>query len=82
MNKLHISIVVLAALSGAAYANERIDRRDSDTCMGKYCNNVKEQSTSSTRTVVSPLAVVENDSALTNFERMKKISKENEQGGH
>lgn len=82
MNKLYISIVVLAALSGAAYANDRIDLRDSDTCMGKYCNNVKKQSTSTTYTVVSPLAVLGNDGALSNFERMKKISEENEWGGH
>ena len=83
MNKLYISILALATLSGAAYADKRgYDLRDSDTCIGKYCNNVKKPFTSSTMTVVSPLAVDENDRPFTNFERMKKTSEENEWGGH
>ena len=80
MNKLCISIIALAALSGAAYANDRADWRDSDTCFGyKYCENEK---TSSTMTVVSPLAIDENASGWTNFERMKKISEQNSHGRH
>ena len=84
MNKLCISIVALAALSGAAYANtdRGYDVRDSDTCMGKYCNNVKKPSTSSTTTVISPLAIEEKDFGLGNFERMKKISEDNDHGRH
>jgi hypothetical protein len=86
MNKLYISIVALAALSGAAYANNRgYDIRDSDTCMGKYCHNVKKPTTSSkpsTFTVISPLAIDEKDFGLSNFERMKKLSEENDQGRH
>jgi hypothetical protein len=80
MNKLFISIIAIAALSGAAFANDRVDVRDSDTCMGKYCNNLNKPFTSSTETVVSPLAIDENASGLTNFERMMKISKENDHG--
>ena len=50
MNKLYISIIALATLSGAAYANDRgYDLRDSDTCMGKYCNNVEKPFDSSSR---------------------------------
>ena len=84
MNKLYISIIAFAALSSAAYANTNrgYDVRDSDTCMGIYCNNVKQPSTSTTLTVVSPLAVIEKGSGLGNFERMKKISDENDQGRH
>ena len=80
MKNICLSILALAALSGAANANDRVDFRDSDTCFGyKYCKNAK---TSPTVTVISPLAVDENASGLTNFERMMKISRENDQGRH
>lgn len=83
MNKLYISIIALATLSGAAYANDRgYDVRDLDTCMGKYCNNVKQPFDLSIKTVISPLAVDENAQGLTNFERIMKISKENDHGRH
>lgn len=83
MNKLFISILALATLSGAAYAEKRgYDLRDSDTCFGKYCNNAKKSFNSPSVSVVSPLAAEQNARALTNFEIMKKISEENEWGGH
>ncbi len=84
MNKLYTSIIALAILSGAAYASSGrgYDIRDSDTCMGKYCNNVKQPSVSTTITVVSPLAIEEKDFGLSNFERMKKLSEENDRGRH
>ncbi len=83
MKKIYFTILTLAALSSAAYADNRgYDIRDSDTCIGKYCNNVKKPFTSSAPTVVSPLAIDENAPGLTNFERMKKISKENDHGRH
>jgi hypothetical protein len=83
MNKLYVSLLALATLSSAAYANDRgYDLRDSDTCIGKYCNNVTKPFTSETMTAVSPLAVDENDLPFTSFERMKKISEENDHGRH
>jgi hypothetical protein len=82
MKKFFISTIALAALSGAAFANDSLDRRDSDTCMGKYCYNVKKTPTWSGATVVSPLAIDENEVGLTSFERMMKLSKENDHGRH
>jgi hypothetical protein len=83
MNKLYISLLALATLSSAAYANDRgYDLRDSDTCMGKYCNTVTKPFTSDTMTEASPLAVDENDLPFTSFERLKKISEENDHGRH
>ena len=83
MNKLYISIIALATLSGAAYARDRgFDVLDSDTCMGKYCRNVKTPFTSPTATKVSPLAIESNARALTAFELMKKISEENDNSSH
>ena len=83
MNKLYISLLALATLSSAAYAHDRsYDVRDSDTCMGKYCNTVTKPFTPEPMTEVSPLAVDENDLPFTSFERMKKISEENDRGRH
>jgi len=77
MNKLFISIIALAALSGTAYANNHgSEMRDSDFY------NVKKPTASATMTVVSPLAITEKDAVLSAFERMKKISEQNEKGGH
>ena len=75
MKKFCITIFALAALSGAAYANGDSQLRDSDTYFGKYSTQLKASKL--TMTVVSPLAIDENDTRLTNFERMMKISKEN-----
>ena len=83
MKKIYITILALAALSGAAYANDRGDLRDSDTCFGhKYCENAKNSPTWSPMTAVSPLAIEEKDFGLSNFERMKKLSEENDHGRH
>ena len=84
MKKIYFTIVTLAALSSAAYADSRgYELRDSDTCFGyKYCENAKKSPTWSPMTVDSPLAIDENAPGLTNFERMKKISKENDHGRH
>jgi hypothetical protein len=83
MNKLCISLLALATFSSAAHANDRsYDLRDSDTCIGKYCNTVTKPVTSETMTAVSPLAVDEKDLPFTSFERMKTLSEENDHGRH
>ena len=75
MNKLSLTIIALAALSSAAYAS--YEKRDWVTCMDAYCDNGKSFS-SSTMTKVSPLAVENNARVLTPFERLQKISGEND----
>ena len=82
MKKIYFTILTVAALSSAAYANNRgYELRDSDACFGyKYCENAKKSPTWSPMTVVSPLATEENAPGLTNFERMMKNSKESQQG--
>jgi hypothetical protein len=81
MKKFYFTIFTLAALSSAAYANNRgEDLRDSDTYFGKYSTQLKDQTTKEVMTVVSPLAIDEIAPGLTSFERMKMISEENDQG--
>ena len=86
MKNICISILALAALSTAALANgnRNWDLRDSDTYVGKYATQLKNQAASSATiaTAVSPLAIEKEARGLTNFERMKMISEENDQGGH
>jgi hypothetical protein len=82
MKKIYITILALAALSGAAYANDSVDLRDSDTYFGKYSTQLKNNAAKESMTVVSPLAIDENAPGLTNFERIMKISKENDHGRH
>jgi hypothetical protein len=83
MNKICLSIIALAALSSAAYANNRsYELRDSDTYFGKYSTQLKDKATKETMTVVTPLAVEEKFGGWTNFDRMKKISEENDHGRH
>jgi hypothetical protein len=80
MKKTYITLFVLAAMSGAAYANGDSQLRDADTYFGKYSTQLKNKANKKTLTVVSPLAIGEKGSGLTNFERMMKISKEPHQG--
>jgi hypothetical protein len=82
MKKIYITILALAALSGAAYANDSVDLRESDTDFGKYSTQLKNNAAKESMTVVSPLAIDENAPGLTNFERIMKISKENDHGRH
>ena len=85
MKNICLSILALAALSSATFANNRgYDLRDSDTYFGKYSTQLKNKiaKKANTMTVISPLAVEEKSGKLTNFERMMKISRENDQGGH
>ena len=85
MKNICLSILALAALSSATYAHNRsYELRDSDTYFGKFSTQLKNKadSNAATMTVVSPLAVEEKAFGLTNFERMKKISEENDHGRH
>ena len=79
MKKIAISLLALAALSTASLAgdNRGYDLRDSDTYFGKYSNQVHNSTSDA-----NALAVVNEDQALTNFERLKKISEENDRGRH
>jgi hypothetical protein len=80
MKKIAISLIALAAVSMVAFANEnRGDIRDSDTYVGKFSNQVMNRSVGT-----SALVVIKSDAGQfqTNFERMKKISEENETSGH
>jgi hypothetical protein len=82
MKKIYVTILTLAALSSVAYANDRVDLRDSDTYFGKYSTQLTNKAAKESMTVVSPLAIEVNAPGLSNFERMKKISEENDHGRH
>ena len=85
MKNICLSILALAALSSATFANNRnYDLRDSDTYFGKYSTQLKDKvaKKANTMTVISPLAVEGKAFGLTNFERMTIRSRENDQGGH
>jgi opacity protein-like surface antigen len=75
MKNVLISLLALAALSGAALASDSVDLRDSDTYFGKYSAKHQSQATDS-----NAFAVANDGAALTAFERMQKISEENEHG--
>jgi hypothetical protein len=79
MKKFAISLLALAAVSTAALAGPHrgYDARDSDTYFGKYSNRLSNSTSGA-----NALAVVKEDRALTNFERLKKISEENDRGRH
>ena len=78
MKKFASPLIALAAISTASFASQRnYDLRESDTYFGKY----SEQLSNSAKKV-NALAVVKEADALTNFERLKKLSEENDQGRH
>jgi hypothetical protein len=78
MKKIAFSLIALAALATASFAGNRsYELRESDTYFGKYSEQVKDSTPA-----VNAFAVANDGQALTNFERMKKISEENEHGRH
>ena len=79
MKKIAISLFALAAVSTVAFAGESrgYDLRDSDTYFGKYSTQATNMATST-----SAISVMDAGRALTNFERLKWTSAENEDGGH
>lgn len=77
MKNVLISLLALAAVSGAALASDRgYDLRDSDTYFGKYSAKHEAPATDS-----NALAVANDGAALTAFERMMQTSERNEHGG-
>ena len=78
MKKFTLSLIALAAISSTVLASDRsYDLRDSDTYFGKYATQLKN-----TDTMTHAIAVDKDARVLTNFERLKNISEENDQGGH
>ena len=79
MKKFAISLIALAAISTASFAssNRSNDLRESDTYFGKYSEQVNGNAVA-----VNALAVANDGQALTNFERLKKISEENDHSRH
>ena len=80
MKNVLISLAALAAVASAALASDSVDLRDSDTYFGKYSTKHKAQSSSNANASVEAFAVANDGAALTAFERMMKISEENERG--
>lgn len=79
MKKIAISLFALAAVSTVAFAGESrgYDLRDSDTYFGKYSTQLTNEATSA-----NAIAVMDAGHPVTNFERMKWQSEENENGGN
>lgn len=79
MKKIAISLIALAALSTASFAagNHSNDLRESDTYFGKYSVQVEGNAAA-----VNAFAAANDVQALTSFERLSKISAENDQGRH
>ena len=78
MKKIAISLIALAAISTASFASQRnYDLRDSDTYFGKYSTQLKNEATST-----HALAVAKTVKPSSNFERLKKVSEENDTVGH
>ncbi len=78
MKNVLISLLAVAAISGAALASDRnYDLRDSDTYFGKYSTQHKAQSYA---TKSNAFAVANDGAKLTAYERMMKISEENQHG--
>jgi hypothetical protein len=79
MKTLLISLAAVAALSGAASASERnYDLRESDTYFGKFSQQLRNGHKA--YAAVDALAAAQEGRTLTNFERLMKISAENESG--
>jgi hypothetical protein len=81
MKALFISLAALAAVSSAALASNRnYDLRDSDTYFGKYSTKHNAPTSSYANSSVEAFAIPSDGTALTAYERMMKISEENEHG--
>jgi hypothetical protein len=79
MKKFAISLIALAAITTVSFAgeNRNYDLRDSDTYFGKYSTQLMDKATS-----VNAMKSIKKTNAVTNFDRLKWISEENENGRH
>jgi hypothetical protein len=80
MKTLLITLAALTAVSSAAFAASSVDLRDSDTYFGTYSSNHNVSSFSNANSSIKALAVAGDGAALTAFERVSKISEENDHG--
>ena len=79
MKKFAISLIALAAISTASFANSNrsYDLCDSDTYFGKYSEQLMNKAAT-----VEALAVIKKAEAATNFDRLNWIAEENQNGRH
>jgi hypothetical protein len=83
MKKILLSLAVAAALSSAAMASSRnYDLRGSDTYFGKFSETHAGSQLPSGNSTTEAFKAVDDSASLTAFERMMKISEENEHGRH
>ncbi len=89
MKKISLSLVAIAAISSAALAssNRSWDLRDSPTYCGKFTANVGNQCTGANAmsgiATTNALVAEEKDAyEMNNFERLRKISDDNDHGRH
>ena len=78
MKKFAISLIALAALSTASFANSNRsnDLRDTDTYVSLNSAQIMNKASA-----VNALAVVKTANTVSNFDRLNWISLENDQGG-
>lgn len=80
MKTLFVSLVSLAAVSGAALAQGGNNFRDSDTAFGAYSSQRKVQGQALDSNAFT--MVKADKEKLTAFQRMNRISEENQFGGN
>jgi hypothetical protein len=85
MKKISLSLIIaLAPISSAALAssNRNEDLRDTPTYCGEFTKNVENQC-GRFEDATNALAIKKLDAGtMSNFERMKKLSEENDNGRH
>jgi hypothetical protein len=89
MKKISLSLIAIAAISSTALAssNRSWDLRDSPTYCGKFTANVENQcagaSAMGSIATTNALVAEEKDAyEMNNFERLRKISDDNDHGRH
>jgi hypothetical protein len=83
MKKLLLSLAAAASLSGAAMASDRnYELRESDTYFGKFSERYTGNQLPYGGSATEAFKAVDDSAPLTAFQRMMKISEENEHGRH